>query len=355
MKLVLPLLACLLCPLSQVPAPDDEFFDFQSDVRLFTAYAFMNAAGNDAEWRKAGMHPLRLAVREELKGRLEPAFRKKIEDFNNGHGGSWTLYGSYALLTEGPPDFRVHYDPRTTPYGREEEASKAGLSALLAEFYRQAGLAGLWQKYRPVLQAENDRFKPFARQALAEIESYCRLETGFFARDSKRIHFQFSPLLLYFTAWTMKVDGEMWIVAGPQEGGPDASSFYHEALHSVVGPLGEKYARQVDGLSELLAVAKTKGSVGYDAWPELAEECFVRALDKVLQARLYGLDGPKLRERLEDEYKLGFILCPAVAESLPEYERQGLPFEEYFPAILKNIDIAKEKARWERYWRSVER
>lgn len=38
-------------------------FDFRVDKRLFISYAFMNAAGNDGEWRKEGMNPIRINVR----------------------------------------------------------------------------------------------------------------------------------------------------------------------------------------------------------------------------------------------------------------------------------------------------
>lgn len=232
------------------------------------------------------------------------------------------LYGSYALITNGPPDFRVSYDSQTTTYGKNNEESKAGLAELFAEFYRLGNITQLWQKYRPIIQAENDRFKPFAQKALNDIESYCRLKKGFFAQNSKRIHFQFSPLMLYFTAWTMKINGEMWIVAGPQEGEPDPSAFYHEALHFVVEPLTEKHSAEVARLSELLPVSKSRISVGYDAWSELVEDCFTRTLDKVLEAKLYNLDSTRVHQMLEAEYKLGFILCFAIYQGLQAYERQ---------------------------------
>jgi hypothetical protein len=351
MRTINLILICLFCSVGgQAQNPDDNFFDFNTDVRLFTAYAFMNAAGNDAEWRKAGMHPIRIAVREELKGRLDSVSQKKIEDFNSSHGGSWTIYGGYALITNGPPDFHVSYDPQTTPYGKDNEESSKNLAELLAQFYSQANIAQLWQKYQPIIQSENDRFKPFAQSALNDIESYCRLKRGFFAQKSKRIHFQFSPLMLYFTAWTMNVNGELWIVAGPQEGQPDASTFYHEALHSVLGPLRERYSHQIDSLNELLPVAKSKASVGYESWPELVEECFVRTVDKILQAHLFASDSAKVHQMVEAEYKLGFILCFSIYESLLGYERQKLPLKEYYPAILKDVDVAKEKKRWERFW-----
>jgi hypothetical protein len=324
--------------------------DFTADVRLFTAYAFMNAAGNDAEWRKAGMHPLRTAIREDLLGRIDPEFRAKLAAFNASHGGSWTLYGPYALLTSGPPDFRLAYDPRTSPFGRTEEEDKAGLSELFAEFYRRAALNALWAKYRPLLQAENDRFKPFAAKALGDIEAYCRLRPGYFSGRT-RLHFQSIPLMLYFTAWTAKVNGEIWIVDGPQEGSPDASAFYHETVHDVVGPLVAASGEAIGRRSELLAVAKSHGSVGYETWPDLFEDSVIRTIDKVLQAKLYGWDKARFDQSLVDEYRLGFLPCFSIAESLQAYERGNSTFQDAFPSIVEAVDVARETERWEAFWK----
>jgi hypothetical protein len=344
------LLLLTIAFLTNCERPGSRLFDFTPDVRLFTAYAFMNAAGNDAEWRKAGMHPIRLAVREELDGTLDSTFQKKIRDFSSDHGGSWTLWGSYALITDGPPDFHITYDPKTTPYGKSDEESKTGLSDLFAEFYTQGRIGQLWNKYKPLLQMENDRFEPFAEKALGDIETYCRLKKRSLS-GRKRVHFQSMPLMLYFTAWTAKVNGEMWIVGGPQEGEPDASAFYHETLHHVVGPLVEKYTSEIDRSAGLNDLAKSAGDIGYDSWPDRVEDCFTRTLDKVLEAKLWDLDRTRLNQMLEDEYRLGFILCFSIAESLADYEAQTLTFEEYFPKILLNIDVAREKRRWEEFWK----
>ena len=323
------------------------FFDFNADVRLFTAYAFMNAAGNDGEWRKAGMHPIRIAVRKDLEGTIDADLLKRMKKFSDDRGGSWTLWGPYALLTDGPPDFALKFDSSSTEYG---SASMTGLSALYAEFYRKAGIERLWKKYRPGIQALNDRYKPFGRKALDDIIEYCRLNPDFFSRETKRVHFQYSPLQSYFTAWEMKVNGEMWIVAGPQEGKPGPSTFYHEALHAVITPLLERYIGNVDRSAALLRVSKEKGSIGYETWPELVGDCFTRTIDKVLEARLFHEDSTNVLENLKREYKLGFILCFSIYESLRAYEQQQESFGSYFPVILDNIDVDKERARWKKFW-----
>lgn len=331
----------LLC---QHPNEKGLRFDFTADVRLFTAYAFMNAAGNDGEWRSAGMHPIRIAVRRDLEGRLDSAFLHKIREFNFSHNrGSWITYGPYALITDGPPDFRVSYDPSTSEDAKQVEEDCAGLSELLAKFYRKADIAHLWEKYRPLIQAENDRFKPFAPGALDDIESYCRLQKGYFARISKRMHFQFSPLMLYFTGQTVKVNDEIYIIAGPQEGEPDESSFYHETLHHVISPLTAALdSVTMRRFSDLFALAKSRSHFGYSHF----DDSFVRTLDYVIGGKRRGSPDSLIAANVTHEYKFGFVLCLVVYEQLKQYEASEMTFAQYFPKIITNIDIDREKQRW---------
>jgi hypothetical protein len=318
-------------------------FDFNQDIRVFTAHAFMNAAGNDGEWRKAGMHPVRIEVRKYLADALDSCYVRKLNDFASVDNRiAWPNWASYALLTDGPPDFKVTYDPKATPYGKETEKRMSGLSPLLAEFYVKAQIPKLWAQYLPRLQKFNDEFRPYAQKALDDIVAYCRLPRDYFTHRTSQMHVVFSPLMLYFTAQTDQVNGEIYFIFGPQEGKPSPSSFYHEALHHVTDPLTEEYHKLTERLSGLIALADSSGGIGYSQ----VKESFVRTLDKVLQGKLFGQSDSTVRARVMDECNLGFILCMAIYEQLPGYEASRLTFPEYYPTILSNIDVEKEKKRW---------
>lgn len=345
MKTVMIVAITFICSFARAQQTSDSLFDFTADVRLFTAYAFMNAAGNDGEWRKAGMHPIRIAVRKQLEGRLDSAFVKKIRDFNFSHnGGSWTGYGPYALITSGPPDFRVSFDSVASDEDcLTIEREYAGLSPLLAEFYKKANIAELWEKYRPLIQAQDDLRKPFAKNALDDIISYCRLDKDFFSRRAKRVYYQFEPLMSYFTAQTAKVNGDIYIIAGPQESGPDESEFYHEALHHVVNPLVDALDSNTTArFADLFRLADSTSQNGYAQF----YECFVRTLDKVISGKRFGEPDSVVTASVMREYKLGFVLCPSIYRQLKQYEASRMTFAEYFPKIVAGIDVARERQRW---------
>jgi hypothetical protein len=344
MKTILLLFSSVSIVLCQLPTDGGLRFDFTSDVRLFTAYSFMNAAGNDAEWRSAGMHPIRVALRKDLEGRLDSTFLHKIREFNFSHNrGSWITYGPFALITEGPPHFRVSYDLATSEDAKEVEADCAGLSELLAEFYQKAHIVELWKKYQPIIQSQNDKYQRFAQGALDDIEAYCRLNKDYFAQISGRIHFQFCPLMLYFTGQTVKVNGEIWIIAGPQEGEPSESSFYHEALHHVISPLTATIdSTTAQRFADLFALANSTTHLGYGDF----DESFVRTLDYVIGGKRQGKSDSAITVGLTHEYKLGFPLCLAILEQLKHYETSSMTFAEYFPKIIASIDVTREKRRW---------
>ena len=344
--LVLTLAACS----ASAQENSSNLFDFNQDIRVFTAHAFMNAAGNDGEWRKAGMHPVRTEIRKYLSEVLDSSYVRKLTEFASVDNRiAWSNWASYALLTTGPPDFKLTYDLKTTPYGEETEKRMSGLSPLLAEFYVKAQIPQLWAQYLPQLQKFNDEFHPYAQKALDDIIEYCRLPHDYFAHRTSRMHVVFSPLMLYFTSQTDQANREIYFIIGPQEGKPSPSSFYHEALHHVTGPLTEKYQKQTERLSGLFALADSSGGIGYSQ----VEESFVRTLDKALQGKLFGQSDSTVRARVMDEYNLGFVLCMAIYEQLPNYEASGLTFPEFYPTILTKIDVDKEKKRWEEH--SVDR
>jgi hypothetical protein len=322
----------------------DMFFGFRQDIRVFTAQACENAAGYDHEWRKAGMHPLRTEIRAELFRILDSSYIMKLRAFDATCKGDWSTWASYALLTTGPPDFKLSYDPQTTPFGDNTRDDMPGLSNILADFYVNAHIPTLWQKYGPRLQSYNDKFRPYARRALVDITEYCRLDKNYFRGRASHMHVVFAPLLSYFNAFNEKVGDEIYLVFGPQVSEPSPSSFYHEVLHHVISPLTEKLdTNETKRIHELFALATSGEHLGYSH----VDEGFVRTLDCVIGGRREGWTDSTIEANVTHEYKLGFILCLAIYEQLKQYEASSETFAEFFPRILPNINIEREKRRWQ--------
>lgn len=327
----------------------DSLFGFTADVRIFTAYAMMNSAGGGGEWRRAGMNPMRSELRADLAGRIDSTFREKLRDFDTGHGRIMETYEA-ALLTSGPPDFPFNYNRKTTGEIAESIASDSGITELLAEFYKKAEIADLWEKYRPLIQAENDKYRPFAEMAVEDVDSYCHLDSNYFSNSSRRIIFQLMPVLPYYASLTARVNGEIYIIVGPQELTPDKSVFYYYLFRYVTMPLVRADTTDVGRIAGLYDSVKTEIDIRHGNWKTLVAECFAEAMDIRLEKKLYGLDSSAVDSSLMTEYKLGFILCPTIYRSLEEYEESGKAFSDYFPMIIKSIDLRDESERWNKFW-----
>ena len=320
-------------------------FDFKQSISVFTAHALMNAAGFDGEWRKAGMHPLRIEVRKDLLTCLDSAYGAELHSFYTAHsGGNWSNWASYVLLTKGPPSFDLDYDPATTADGKSTELDMSGLSQVLSGFYVKADIPKLWQKYQRRFQELNDAFRPHAQKALDDIVTYCRLDKDYFSHRASRIHVVFSPLMSYFTAQNDNVNGELYLILGPQVSEPSAADFYHEALHQVLTPLTSRLdSSATSRLADLFVLAKSNGHIGYSH----IDEAFVRTMGCVLAGRLFHQPDSTVLANVANEYKLGFILCPAIYEQLKQYEASHMTFAQYFPNFIASIDVEREKARWQ--------
>lgn len=333
---------------------DDSLFVFDANERLFTVYAFMNAAGYDHEWRQEGMHPIRVAVREHLQAALPPEFKQKIREFYQNHDGGFNGYGSYALrLTDAPPfDLAIFDATKNDEHIAQVVNELPGLNSLLTEFHRAAGIDTLWQRYRPQIQAMNDEYRPFADRALRDIIEYCRVDSNFYSRSGGKIHFTICPQMSHFTAFTVEIKSDVYIVHGPSSGEPGPGAFYHEALHHVTQPLIEKHSEEIERLQELYPISQKEGVAKYGDWSSVVDESFVRTIAKILEGRYYQDTDELIRKSVEDEYKLGFILCRHLYESFPAYEKSGETLETYFPKLLSDVDLEKEKQHWHRFWQN---
>ena len=124
---------------------------------------------------------------------------------------------------------------------------------------------------------------------------------------------------------------------------PSPSSFYHEALHHVLTPLTDRLdSIATNRFKDLFALATSDGHIGYSH----IDEAFVRTLGCVLAGKLNHDADSTVLAWVTNEYKLGFILCLPIYEQLKGYEATNMTFQEYFPRILTNIDVEREKLRW---------
>lgn len=347
MKLPLLLFAILLVFAScRQEQESSGFFNFKADQRLFASFCFMNAAGFDHDWLD-NMHPVRDEVRAFLDSILTEEYISEIEEYYNEHGGgNFYAYGASVLHLGNPPEFNF----KGENWDFENIGEFSRYDSVLRKFYSLAHIEELWERYEFQLDSINHSYEPYARQAISQITEYCRVDSNFYSNIAGNIHYQQMPLMSHWTAFFCEVDNEYWIVRGPSTTAPGPSAFYHEALHRIVNPIVEQNPDITIKIDSLLPYAQEKLRGNYNSSTLVLCESFVRSIDKILRERCNEYDQDQLEAKIEEEYKLGHILCFYLFENLPQYESSGLSLEEYYPELMSALDVDHEINRWKAYW-----
>jgi hypothetical protein len=326
-----------------------DFFVFEPDIRLFTSYAFMNAAGFDSDWNDK-MHPIRIEIRNYLDSVLTDDYKKEINDYyKKMGGGDFYGYGAYALNSKFPPDFRIICDSCENKY----LGKFVGYDSLLRDFYVRGNIKELWEKYKAKLYEQNMQYKPYAEIALKQITDYCRVDSNYYRNIAKgNFYYQQIPLMSYFTAFFNETGNDYWVVSGPTGGEPGPSAFYHESLHKIINPIIERNSIINAKIQSLVELSQEKLKGDYNSDTAILCESFVRTIDKILSSRYYKNSEEELNRMIENEYKLGHILTFYLLENLPDYETSDKSLNEYYPELIANIDLDYEKTRWINFWKN---
>lgn len=328
---------------------EDNFFVFEPDIRLFTSYAFMNAAGYNHDWNPT-MHPVRVEVRNYLDSILPESYKNEIRQYyEKTGGGDFYAYGAYAINSQTPPDFGLLCDTCTN----ESFAKLEGYGSILADFYQKAQIEKLWERQYKKLLEINLQYKPYAEIAIRQITSYCRTDSNYFRNYANgKFYYQQIPLMSHFTAFFNESNGDYWVISGPMPGEPDPSAFYHEPLHNIVNPIVDCNEQINQRIAGLVALSQEKLQGDYNDVSSILCESFVRTIDRILCARHNNLTKSELYKKVEDEYKLGHILAFFLLEHLPEYEASGKTLAEFYPQLISSVDVEFERKRWKDYWES---
>ena len=328
---------------------EDNFFVFEPDIRLFTSYAFMNAAGYNHDWNPT-MHPIRIEIRNYLDSILTDDNKQEIRSYYEKFGGGdFYGYGVYAINSNNPPNFGLICDT----CGNEDLAKFAKYDSLLQDFYEKAQIEILWNRHYKKLYEINLKYKPFADIAIKQITEYCRVDSSFFRNKANgKFHYQQIPLMSHFTAFFHETGSDYWVISGPSTGEADPSAFYHEPLHKIINPIVEGNENANKRLESLVALSQERLDGDYNSINILLCESFVRTIDRVIYARENNLSEIELHQIIENEYKLGHILTFYLMENLPGYEASTKALQDYYPQLISNVDLEFEKKRWENFWKN---
>ncbi len=335
--------SALLALAAVVRADQPAMGQLDASPTLFTVMAAINAAGYDADLDHS--HPLRQWVRQQLSTRNIPSL-KAIQDFVVRHRMSddtaeLSQYISFGVTAGPPPGFEIKVRQTEIP---PDVDPLQELSPLLAKFYKEADIAGLWQRAQPAINQYIALYHGPVTNAVLEVNAYCRQQ----ANGLSNRHFQVFIDLLEAPnqVQTRSYGYEYTVIVGPSTPTapgrlPEPRTFdvRHAYLHYLLEPLATHY-RDILERKKPLADHLGRAAGIPDAFRKdfllLVSECLIKAVESRLD------HNPKEVDQALHE---GFILAPYFAEQLPLYEKQEQAMALYYPGMVGAIELMKEEQR----------
>jgi hypothetical protein len=315
---------------------------------IFTLFCMLNLGGYDEENNHGGMHPVRLRVREQLALRVRPELAKRILDFYRSHRGATAYdYSVVAMSTDGPPYFR--FNAEWPDISKEASfATLVDLPVLLRELYTSAAIEELYVMVRPEYSKYIEGYRTAVVAQVANVMAYCRVSALSSDAGGEVPHAVVIPNLLqsFNNAFSFVLGETLYSVEGPL-----AMIGYnpHEFVHSITNPMSydPRYKALQQTAEPLFELAKAqRGMEDLTTLQGFLDENLVRAIS------LKYLDNgdPVHTRRLEDammkEYQAGYTMERYFYEQLSEYQKSTQPLTEYYPTMLRHLDVKFELARW---------
>jgi hypothetical protein len=257
-----------------------EVLEFDYNEKVFTIYAFLNYTGFKDN-NGMPFHPVRQAIINDIKA-INP--KLTAPNFLADYEGSADYFDYMGIVMEGPPYFKPIYLSQVDPalrnqMGLLEHIQTYKIDVLLAEFYREANIKELYEKYRAVHEEEIRRVSPMAYEELVHIFNVMNLELidHKIIVDLSKTFLMAAGRAEVFTNFPdVSRDGAILMAYGlNKDNMTQGSVFVHEVLHLYVDPILAKHRSRVFSFIDRNDV---KGAGPYDLFA-FVNESFIRALE----------------------------------------------------------------------------
>ena len=214
---------------------ESTFFNYKSDIRIFTVLAFANAASYEPFYPDSISNE-RKEIRLYLDSILTSDFKQKIKGvYKQEKYHSYILPQIYlALNLTYPPNFRLLPDSlKAKPQAKSIKNTDQYLE-LLNEFYVNADIPKLWTRYSSKLDDNNKQYAQFATKAISNITSYTRIDSNYYS--NKFAQFNFYEEQLANKGWGSIFNSNDTVFYFMNYQAEGTSAFYHESLHLLINP-----------------------------------------------------------------------------------------------------------------------
>ncbi len=308
---------------------------------LFTVLAALSAAGHSTERSAENWHPLRLRLSGEF-ARLQGPAVEAVREYYRSHrladpDATLSRYISLALTLGPAPEFEFQLRPGDLP---PDVQPIEEFRALLPAFYREAHIGALWEQLAGEYERELARLQEPFGQSVVVATSYVREMLN--PVQPRRFTIYVEPLVGN-QIHLRNYGDEFFLVIGPLTELP-LEPMRHAFLHFLVEPVILRYQSALDVAEPFLHLAAKAPGLPVEYRQDvgrLVAECLVRAIE----LRIDRPPESRLAAALEQAEQSGYVLVRALLQALVAYEQSEPALSQYFPELLRSIDVAAEVQR----------
>jgi hypothetical protein len=308
---------------------------------MFTTMCALYASGFESDVSTDNWSAFRAQMRDRLRQQKGPAV-DAVRQFYRQHESRDTaeMLSRYVWfgIVSGPA-------PKFQPVLRRDELppdmlTLEGFSEILSAYYTEQSIGQLWRQVQSIYNQEIERLHEPISQIVLVANSYLRELNN--PGQMRTFSIIVEPLVGRITNVRNFGDHYAIILSGNEDIPTDVVR--HAFLHFLLDPLPLMYPHIIAvkrPIYEIAAKAPRLSADLRDDFPSWFAECTVRAVELKIKRM-----SPSEREvALNTDDADGYILVRPIFKGLVDYEKSEPSMRNYFPDLVRNMDVKAEVAR----------
>ena len=308
---------------------------------MFATMCALYAAGYEGDVNSDNWSAYRAQMRERLRAQNGPAV-DALKEFYKGHqfrdpAAMLSRFVWFGLVSGPAPKFR--------PVLRRDELPPdvidlEGFSDILSNYYTEQNIGKLYRGVQPLYDREIERLHEPVAQILFQAGTYVRAVID--PAIPKTFTIIVEPLVGRITNVRNFLDHYAIVLSGSEEVPSDVVR--HAYLHFLLDGLPLEYQHVIAvkrPLYEIAAKAPRLSPDLKDDFPSWVGECTVRAVE----IKLKKLSPSEREAALQSNDADGYVLVRPIFMGLTDYEKSEPAFRNYFPDLIRAIDVKTEQVR----------
>lgn len=308
---------------------------------MFATMCALYASGFESDVSTDNWSAFRAQMRDRLRKQQGPAV-DAARQFYHQHESRDTaeMLSRYVWfgIVSGPA-------PKFQPVLRRDELppdllTLEGFSEILSAYYTEQNIGQLWRQVQPIYNQEIERLHEPISQIVLVANTYLRELNN--PGQLRTFAIIVEPLVGRITNVRNFGDHYAIILSGSEDIPTDVVR--HAFLHFLLDPLPLMYPHIIAvkrPIYEIAAKAPRLPADLRDDFPSWFAECTVRAVELKIKRM-----SPSEREvALNTNDADGFVMVRPIFKGLADYEKNEPSMRNYFPEMVRNMDVKAEVAR----------